>query len=195
MLEGLHKKRGFTLIEMLMVLIIMWILLMVTMGLSWDQIQKVKNKTVKESILEEWQIRYSRNLWSSSFAWTIYDTMKINLETGLNQINFLYVPRVAEENMENIFTDKFEIKYIATNYFEGDSKVYPNESISLQYKPYQIYCKMWWDDEKNFLNTVLVVRVNDNQDYCFEIQSKNCRLVEMSESRCNNLKNLAEIYD
>jgi hypothetical protein len=35
---------------------------MVTLFLSGDQIQKVRNKTVKESILAEMQSRYSRNL-------------------------------------------------------------------------------------------------------------------------------------
>jgi prepilin-type N-terminal cleavage/methylation domain-containing protein len=53
---------GFTLIEMLIVLIVMGILLIATLHLSVDQIQKVKDKTVKESILAEMQSRYSRNL-------------------------------------------------------------------------------------------------------------------------------------
>jgi hypothetical protein len=40
----------------------MGILLMFTVGLSGQQIQKVRNKSVKESILAEMQTRYSRNL-------------------------------------------------------------------------------------------------------------------------------------
>jgi prepilin-type N-terminal cleavage/methylation domain-containing protein len=56
------KPYAFTLIEMLIVLIVMGIMLMVTLYLSGDQIQKVKDKTVKESILAEMQSRYSRNL-------------------------------------------------------------------------------------------------------------------------------------
>ena len=68
---------GFTLIEMVIVLIIMWILLMLTVWLSWQQIQKVKDKTVKESILAEMQSRYSRNLWSSSIRWNMYNDMEV----------------------------------------------------------------------------------------------------------------------
>jgi hypothetical protein len=37
-------------------------MLTATVFLSGEQIQKVKNKTVKESILAEMQSRYSRNL-------------------------------------------------------------------------------------------------------------------------------------
>ena len=62
------SRKAFTLIEMVIVLIIIWIMLTATVFLSGEQIQKVKNKTVKESILAEMQSRYSRNLWSSSFA-------------------------------------------------------------------------------------------------------------------------------
>lgn len=181
--------RAFTLIEMLIVLIIMWILLMVTMALSWDQIQKIKNKAIKESILAQWQSHYSRNLWSSSFAWTIYDTMEVSLEKGSNQVNFVYIPRDDDnEQKETQFTDKFELRYITTNYFDEVANPEWLTGISLQYKPYQIYCHIWWDDENSADNLVLVMRIDNNRDYCFEIQRQNCRLVEISEPICNSLK-------
>jgi prepilin-type N-terminal cleavage/methylation domain-containing protein len=53
---------GFTLIEMIIVLIIIGIMLLVTLYMSGEQIQKVKDKTVKEAIVAEMQSRYSRNL-------------------------------------------------------------------------------------------------------------------------------------
>jgi prepilin-type N-terminal cleavage/methylation domain-containing protein len=56
------SHKAFTLVEMIIVLIIMGILLMFTVGLSGQQIQKVRDKSVKESILAEMQTRYSRNL-------------------------------------------------------------------------------------------------------------------------------------
>ena len=71
------KEHAFTLVEMLIVLIIMWILLLFTIWLSGTQIQKIQDKLIKESILSELQTRYSRNLWSSSYAWIIYDHMRI----------------------------------------------------------------------------------------------------------------------
>ena len=89
---------AFTLIEMMIVLIIIWILLMSTVYLSWEQIQKVKDKTVKESILAEMQSRYSRNLWSSSFAGMIYDTMDITFSTWENKIDFTYNAKNSEGN-------------------------------------------------------------------------------------------------
>jgi hypothetical protein len=42
---------------------------------------------------------------------------------------------------------------------------------------------------------ILIIRVNDSRNYCFEIQNKNCRLVEMSQSKCDNIKNIWGISD
>ena len=56
------KAKAFTLVEMTVVLLIMGILLMMTMSFSGAQIQKLENKSVKESIVTERQSRYSRNL-------------------------------------------------------------------------------------------------------------------------------------
>lgn len=185
--------KAFTLVEMVIVLIIMWIMLMFTVSLSGDQIQKVKNKAVKESILAEMQTRYSRNLWSSSFAWKMYNTMDVKLINWANKIDFTYnVKNHNEEKVENIensFMNHFEIKYLTTNYevwkeWERWNEI---EGITLHYSPYKISCTIWWDDE-GIQNLVIVTRINDNKDYCFEIKQKNCRLTEISEDICNTLQ-------
>lgn len=180
---------AFTLIEMLIVLIIMGILLLMTVWLSWQQIQKIQNKAVKESILSEWQTRYSRNLWSSSFAWLLYDYMEANLELWDNQFKFIYVAKGKnEENKEIIFTDKFEIKYIIMNYNPNHpNEIKSLENVELKYYPYKMSCTIWWEED-GINDLSLITKINDSQYYCFVIQEKNCRLVEMSELNCNNIK-------
>ena len=178
------SHKAFTLIEMVIVLIIMWIMLMFTVSLSGDQIQKVKNKAVKESILAEMQTRYSRNLWSSSFAWKMYNTMDVKLVKWENKINFKYdviKKKPEDKDIENTFTDHFEIKYIL---FDSDNAISGGEnSVDINYSPYKISCKIWENKNK----VVIVARVNDNKDYCFEIKQNNCRLTEISEEHCNSL--------
>jgi len=178
------SHKAFTLIEMVIVLIIMWIMLMFTVSLSGDQIQKVKNKAVKESILAEMQNRYSRNLWSSSFAWKMYNTMDVKLVKWENKINFKYdviKKKPEDKDIENTFTDHFEIKYIL---FDSDNAISGGEnSVDINYSPYKISCKIWENKNK----VVIVARVNDNKDYCFEIKQNNCRLTEISEEHCNTL--------
>ena len=185
------SHKAFTLIEMMIVLLIMGIILLFTVGLSGQQIQKVKNKAVKESILAEMQMRYSRNLWSSSFSKVMYSTMDVKLAKWENKIDFVYNARDSKgNNIENTFTDFFEIKYLWINYIAW-KKVTEKSDIALEYSPYKISCKIW-DNEKNE-SLVIITRVNNNKDYCFEIKQKNCRLTEMSEMDCDTLKRSAWI--
>lgn len=172
------SHKAFTLVEMIIVLIIMGILLMFTVGLSGQQIQKVRDKSVKESILAEMQTRYSRNLWSSSFAWEMYDNMVVKLAKWEGKIDFTYESN-GKDIIENTFSDHFEIKYLT---FNSDSAGGEN-SVNIKYSPYKISCEIW--ENKN--NVVIVARVNDSKDYCFEIKQKNCRLTEISEENCNIL--------
>jgi type II secretory pathway pseudopilin PulG len=182
------KYKAFTLIEMVIVLIIMWIMLMATLYLSWDQIQRVRDKTVKESILAEMQSRYSRNLGSSSFVWIMYDTLDVTLSKWENKIGFKYNATDGTTGVDNTFMDNFKIEYITADYnFEQSTEAQSVENIKLQYSPYKISCKILkWDDEKD--NVVIVTRVNNSRYYCFEIKQKNCRLIEVSEPKCEYLK-------
>ena len=176
------SHKAFTLIEMVIVLIIIWIILTATVFLSGEQIQKVKNKTVKESILAEMQSRYSRNLWSSSYAWKIYDTMHLNLVNGGNSFNFKYT-YWDTLNQENTFTDNFEIKYIAMDYNFTPTLPWSEDELNIEYNPYKISCKIWDDND----SATIIARVNDKRDYCFDINKNNCRMVEVSEEKCKNM--------
>lgn len=179
------SHKAFTLIEMIIVLIIIGILLLATLYLSWEQIQKVRNKTVKEAILSEWQSRYSSNLSSSYFGSIWYKDMNVGLEKWKNDINFEYMDREHEnEKLENTFVDNFNIKYI-----KADNDV--KDNINLTYQPYQIKCKIW----ENYDSVKLVININDNKDYCFEINNKNCRLIELSEFNCNTFRLANHIGD
>lgn len=183
------STNAFTLIEMLIVLIIMWILLMFTAFLSWEQIQKIKNKSVKESILSERQLRYSRNLWSSSFAWKMYDNLEVLLNSWSNEINYAYM-KDDEVVINNNFTDRFELKCLILDYEDGDTNINCENNISLYYSPYNISCNI----SDNNKNLVIVTRINDSKDYCFEINRNNCRLTEIAnESSCGNIKKFAHI--
>ena len=180
------SRKAFTLVELVIVLVIIGIMLMASVYLSGEQIQKVKDKTVKESILAEMQSRYSRNLWSSSYAWKIYDTMEVSINKGENHIDFRYL---SGENVTRtgIFVDKFEIKSILPNLDGEVPNSTDDDSIILKYSPYNISCMIW---ESEYKNVVIIARVNDKRDYCLKISQKNCRMVEISEEKCKVLGNL-----
>jgi hypothetical protein len=37
--------------------------------------------------------------------------------------------------------------------------------------------------------------VNDNKDYCFEIDKQNCRMIDVSESKCDDLENKTNLKE
>ena len=111
--------------------------------------------------------------------WTNKD--KTNWE---NKIDFLYNVKDGD-NIENSFTNRFKIRYITTDYYFDWTPSPSLSKIELKYSPYQISCEIWDGDEID--NLIIVARVNDNRDYCFEIKQNNCRLTEMSEEDCNIL--------
>jgi len=178
-LHNKFKTNAFTLVEMMIVLLVMWIILMMTMAFSGTQIQKLENKSVKESILAEWQSRYSRNLWSSSYEGNIYDSMTIGLESGSNQISFFYDLRWKEDNFTWSFSNQFVIKNILMHPNGKSSEFHNTWNINIKYTPYRMYCN-WWDDDSNEL--AIIMTINETEDYCFEINKNNCRLIEVN---CN----------
>ena len=179
---------GFTLVELLIVLVIVWMLTVFSLWISNDQIQKVKNKTVKESILSEWQSRYSRNLWSSSISWTIYKHMDITLSSWSNEIEISYFTWDNDENpfIENSFTNKFIIKNIFS--WEYNTALSTQDTLNdttLEYYPYRIACKIKnWENELDKITLTININNRENADYCFELNSKNCRLIEVHSSKC-----------
>ncbi len=172
------KAKAFTLVEMTVVLLIMGILLMMTMSFSGAQIQKLENKSVKESIVTERQSRYSRNLWSSSYYGIIYSNMFINLSKWQNQISFSYISRGEWDWLTGDFSNNFVIKSIISNP-EDVTNLKPRDEIEIKYSPYKMYCERW-DTENDSDKLVIVMEINNSENYCFEINKKNCRLVEVT---------------
>jgi hypothetical protein len=82
--------------------------------------------------------------------------------------------------------NSFEIKYMGQDYDYQSNPPQSSDSIILRYNPYKMYCEIWGETQSK--NLVLIVGVNDSRNYCFEINQKNCRLIEVSESKCCTLK-------
>jgi prepilin-type N-terminal cleavage/methylation domain-containing protein len=76
--------KAFTLIEIVIVVLIIGIITGMVMVLSGEQLRKLQWETVKQSILTEYQSRYSRNLTSSFFANERYEEMQISFKVGKN---------------------------------------------------------------------------------------------------------------
>lgn len=172
--------KAFTLMEMMIVLIIMGIITMMTMGITGDQLHKLQQKTVKESLLAEYQTHYTKNLTSSRYAGQVYTGMTITFSSGANQISFNYYNGVPTPYHTETFSDSFEIQKIYTNPDGQQDNLYPVSTLNLHFTPYQGNCKILNNDGQEIQkNIAFVLKIKEMKDYCFSISPQMCRMVEV----------------
>jgi type II secretory pathway pseudopilin PulG len=174
------NKKAFTLFEMVIVLVILWIITLMIMGLTGTQIQKLQQKTEKESLLTTYHNRYSKNLTSSFFAGQRYSEMKITFTSGTNEIKTEYFSG-DQIFFTGSYQGDFQIKRIITD------KIFPSTSadtISLLLLPYGIPCVL--GEDETLSEIILIIRMKKQKDYYFSISSQNCR---MTEIKCDVSRN------
>lgn len=167
------KKRWFTLIEMMIVIVIVSILLAMTLWISGNRVQTLKNKSVQEQFTYTYNSLFSRNLLTNYYNWQLYDEMRIHLSGWENRFSYSY-----RNNWEEIFSGHDDIqggKYVVDNiYFSGDMD-HKKPSADIIFQPYVLWCELHeggrtWD----ILKIKLIL--NDNENYCVKINSDLCKL-------------------
>jgi len=166
-------KKAFTLIEMVFVMLILGIITMMFMGMTGNQIQKLQQKSVKEALLMEYQMRYSKNLTSSFFAGTGYDQLQITITSGSNKIHFVYFLWGTE-----VWSDDFQGQFEVQSIISGSET--SSTPVVLSYAPYKISCQIR-SQSGDISELWLVIKMKDQQDYYFTISRGNCRLREIKE--------------
>lgn len=167
------KKRWFTLIEMMIVIVIVGILLALSLWISGNRIQTLKNKSVQEQFTYTYNSLFSRNLLTNYYDGNLYDEMVIHLSGWENR--FLYSYR---NNWEEIFSGYDDVQWgyymIDDIYLSWDS-VHKNPSADIIFQPYVLGCEL---HEKNRTWNILKIKLilNDNEDYCIKINSDLCKL-------------------
>jgi len=168
------SRSAFTLIEMVIVLVIMGILLLMTISLTGNQLQRLQRKVIKESMLSEYQQRYSKNLTSSSFAAKQYDELHILFTKGSNTISFSYLQ--SEQTYRSAHhQDDFQIISIITNPDAKGQNYTSAEQVTLKLKPYEISC----DIGEGISALGFIIRIRDQKDYYLSLSSNTCRLKEV----------------
>jgi prepilin-type N-terminal cleavage/methylation domain-containing protein len=119
-------KRGFTLIEMVIVLLIIGILMGATMKFGSGRIVDLKAQSTKEQFIGRYNDIYSQNMTSSFRNGKKYETLTIVMDTGVYYI----VDELAQMNSDLI---GFEIHNI---HFDAD--VSPISSATIEFVPYQL---------------------------------------------------------
>lgn len=167
------KKKWFTLIELLIVIVIIGILLALTLWISGKRIQILKNKSVQEQFTYTYNSLFSRNLLTSYYNGQTYSQMTIHLTSGENKISYCYLKTDWEEicDIDNIQWGKYLIKelsfsWIFTPFLSGD----------IIFKPYVLWCTLLNNLGNTWEILNIKMTINDDQDYCAKINSNLCKL-------------------
>ena len=173
------KKKWFTLIEMLIVIVIIGILLTLSMRISWDRIQILKTKSVWEQVVYNYNNLYAKNLLTNYYEWDMYENMVIRFVEWDTKLYYYYkTDSTADKDYrlpEIVQWWKYEVDKI---YFDWTKNM--NASYVV-FEPYKIWCKLLDQDPKvsdgkTYATLNIDLLVNWNNKYCFKISKDLCKL-------------------
>ena len=173
MLNKIKKIKAFTLLELTIVVVIIGVLMAATMKFGWNRIWLLNNKNIQEQFLNHYSSLQSRNNMTNYYMWKIYQNLHINFELGENDFWYKY------DSYESAYTGRTYVEWwnYKINVLSIDWKDIKSASVIMT--PYSLWCMI--GNDWNELN--IWVLVNNSKQYCFSIQSDNCRMRNVS---CKN---------
>ncbi len=160
-------KRGFTLIEILIIIVIIGILLTLGMGLSRNSLEKLKVKSVSEEFAGFFDTIFLQVNASNYQNGLAYSGIELTLLKGKNQIEYTY----QLENSEFLtwtFVGKFEITELS-----GDQATL--EELKIKYQPFTPACELL-GGETHFEQLDFSVRPRGREEACFRLEKAYCKL-------------------
>lgn len=165
-------KKFFTLIEMLIVVIIVWILAMISLRLWWNYISKIQFKSDKEELLLNYNKTLSQSLSSNNISWQKYNLIWIELVDTSDRFDLYYFS----------WTDIWKIKSNRLNYSNFKNFKLNWVSISTWYlffESYKIWCKFQNNSIVDSWSLYFEIYSQSlNYSYCFDLFLNNCKLIE-----------------
>jgi prepilin-type N-terminal cleavage/methylation domain-containing protein len=116
-------KKGFTLIEMMIVLVIIGVLMAATMRLGSNRIVDLKAQSIKEQFVGYYNEIYSQNMTSSFRDGKKYQSLMVGFQSGMwyqvDQGSFVIEPKLSGITFRELMLDQ-----------------QPADRIDIQFTPY-----------------------------------------------------------
>lgn len=157
-------KSGFTLVEMVIVLLVIGVLMTATMRFGSGRIVDLKAQSLKEQFVGRYNDLYNQNMTSSFRDGTKYQQLTIGFGSGTWYQVDTSAP-ISGSKLDGLVFRSFVID-------EDEAS-----SVSLSFAPYMLGCSFEWS-----LFSFQVFVPENGKQYCFEIPSETCKLIE---TKCN----------
>lgn len=167
----IFSKKGFTLIEIIFVIVIISILMTITMQFWSKRIDDLAYQIWKEQFITVYEKLYSQAATSNYYEWVRYDVSHITLSDGDNPISYLYDAGVAQP--VSITTP------LAISWLQLDAVA--TDHVNLDIQPYTLGCSMntnIWEEIYTWSAISFSLIVKNQKQYCFSIENNTCRLIE-----------------
>lgn len=167
----MKNKKAFTLLEIVLVIILIWVIMWATMKFGWDRIGFLNNKNVKGQFVSSYDSLYSNNMMTSYYQGEIYDNLELKIDDGEWVIKYFY------NTYNSVYSGKtfvdggsYEIDGLFLDWKDVDS-------LNIVMEPHVLGCKI---NEKEDIRAWISILVNRSKNYCFEINSDTCRISSIS---------------
>jgi len=165
------NKKAFTLLEIIIVIVIIWILMSATMKFGGDRIWFLNNKNIKEQFLDNYSLLQSNNTMTNYYVWKIYQDLDINFSIWMSDFSYQY------NSYDSLYTGQtyvdwgsYKIQSLKVNW---DSV----SNINVSMTPYILGCSIQGGSNSFAEINILV---NNAKEYCFRINSDICRMISVS---------------
>ena len=178
------KKKAFTLVEMMIVLVIIGVMLGGTMFLGTDRISKLQQYTSKSNFQNSYEQIHSQVMSTNYFNNNRFEYLTLRFTQDTEQLLFRYQwENTDKKTIWTITSDEWRFKEriwdwikIVNLQMNNNWKILDTADI-LMY-PYQLNCQIF--DQKwsgDFLTFSLKV-IENEKEYCFAIVWETCRIKE-----------------
>lgn len=167
-----HKK-WFTLIEIMIVMVIIWVLMTMVFRFGGSRLQQLQVQTSKETILWFREDVVNNNRTSSYIGSESYDTVSVSFSEGTSQIDAVYSDNDTVIYQESSTTFQWMWRKLRSD--DGQSL----STLTLRYIPYELGCAITTQTDSYSWAVLEFVAAANPHRYCFAIQYQTCSMQEI----------------